>query len=87
VDHQQAVGLSDQLGQAEELTPIRDQSRGQSSSCGRKGLGSDIPMSPRSGATLHRGAAEKHADDTGTAMTAIAQSLLTGPSVTLSRNG
>ncbi len=46
---------------AEELTPIRDQSRGQSSSSGRKGLGSDIPMSPRSGATLHRGAADKHA--------------------------
>jgi len=34
---------------------------------------------------LGRDAGEKHADDTGTAMTAIAQSLLTGPSVTLSK--
>jgi hypothetical protein len=42
-------------------------------------------MSPRSGAILHRGAAEKLADTTGAAMTAIAQSLLTGPSVTLSK--
>jgi len=41
-------------------------------------------MSPRSVATLYRGTVDKHADDTGTAMTAIAQSLLTGPSVTLS---
>ena len=68
-----------------DLTLKRDQSRGQSSSSGRKGLGSDIPMSPRSGATLHRGAADKHADDTGTAMRAIAQILLTGQSVTLSK--
>ena len=70
---------------AEELTPVRDQPRGQSSSSSRKGLGSDIPMSPRSGATLHRGAADKHADDTMTAMIAIAQNLLSGPSVTLSK--
>ena len=42
-------------------------------------------MSPRSVATLHRGATEKLADDTGAAMTTIAQSLLTGPSVTLSK--
>jgi chromosome segregation ATPase len=44
---------------AEELTPVRDQSRRQSSFSGRKGLGSDISMSPRSGATLHRGAVVK----------------------------
>ena len=60
---------------AEELITVRDHSHKQSSSSGRKSLGSDIPMSPRSGATLYQGAVEKHAGDTGTAMT-IARSLL-----------
>ena len=81
MDHQQEVGLFDQL----------EQPTVQSNYSGR----ADINTGPVSRAVLvqwskrprirHRGAAEKHADDIGTAMTAIAQSLFTGPSVTLSK--
>ena len=79
MDQLQTVVLSDQLGQS----TVQSICSGRAdTSTGRKGLGADIQMSPQSGATLYHEAADKHSDDTGTAMIAIAQ---TGPSVTLSK--
>ena len=41
-------------------------------------------MSPRVGTSTYRGSSDKQTDETGTAITAIAQSMLTGPPVSLS---
>ena len=68
----------------EETTPVRGHPDRHSSASGQKALGSDTPMSPRSGANLHRGSRDKQTDEAGTAITAIAQSMLTGPPVALS---
>ena len=51
---------------------------------GQKALGSDTPMSPLAGTSTHRGSRDKQPDEAGTAITAIAQSMLTGPRVTSS---
>ena len=40
--------------------------------------------SPRAGTSTHRGSSDKQSDETGTAITAIAQSMLTGPPASLS---
>jgi len=54
--------------------PVRGQPERRASAGEQRGLVSDVPLTRRSGATLHRGSRDVQADDSGTAMTAIAQS-------------
>ena len=68
----------------EDTTPVRGQSGRHPAAPEQRALGSDTPMSPRSGTSTHRGSRDKQTDETGTAITAIAQSMLTGPPVSLS---
>ena len=64
--------------------PVSGQPERRASAGEQRGLVSDVPLTPRSGATLHRGSRDVQADDSGTTMTAIAQSMLNGPPVMLS---
>ena len=68
----------------EDTTPVRGQPSRHPAAAEQRALGADTPMSPRAGTSTHRGSRDKPADDTGTAITAIAQSMLTGPPVALS---
>jgi len=51
-----------------ESTSFKGQPERRASAGEQKDLGSDIPLTPRSGTTLYRGSRDIQADDTGTAM-------------------